>query len=161
MCARGRPHGTAPSSSQAPYPSLPPDGERSLIPLLRLSPRDPVRSRWRLCRPTDAAYPLRLLRPERWVAVRTLHSAKKQKAFFYSIEQNIFQPRTHRAHCAATAKTEVQRSNPAAVHLCTSKQSTHSRKTRSVLHSSRAPPQREARPIENQRNDWVLSCTMF
>ena len=25
---------------------------------------DPLRSRWRLCRPTDAAYPLRVFRPE-------------------------------------------------------------------------------------------------
>ena len=30
-----------PSSSQAPYPSLPPDGESSLIALLRLSPPNP------------------------------------------------------------------------------------------------------------------------
>ena len=37
----GRPHGATPSSSQAPYRSLPPDGESSLIPLLRLSPPNP------------------------------------------------------------------------------------------------------------------------
>ena len=58
VCARERPHGTAPSSSQAPYApgrpllalwanspsrSLPPNGESSLIPLLLLSPRDPLR----------------------------------------------------------------------------------------------------------------------
>ena len=40
-CACGQPHGAAPSSSQAPYRSLPPDGESSLIPLLRLSPPNP------------------------------------------------------------------------------------------------------------------------
>ena len=37
----GRPHGAAPSSSQAPYRSLPPGGESSLISLLRLSPPNP------------------------------------------------------------------------------------------------------------------------
>ena len=35
--------GAAASSEQAPYPSLPPWGESSLIPLLLLSPRDPLR----------------------------------------------------------------------------------------------------------------------
>ena len=39
-----------------------------------------------------------------------------------------FPPRTHRAHCAATAKREAQRSKFAAVHLCTLKQTTHSKK---------------------------------
>ena len=38
--ASGRPR---PSSSQAPYRSLPPVGESSLIALLLLSPRDPLR----------------------------------------------------------------------------------------------------------------------
>ena len=37
----GRPHGAAPSSSQAPYRSLPPGGESSLTPLLQLSPPNP------------------------------------------------------------------------------------------------------------------------
>ena len=37
----GAPGSSRPSSSQAPYPSLPPDGESSLIPLLRLSPPNP------------------------------------------------------------------------------------------------------------------------
>ena len=73
---------------------------------------------------------------------------KKAKCFFHSIEQNVFQPRTHRAHCAATAEKEAQRSNLAAVHPCIPEQSTHSRKICTIPHISQAPHQREARSKE-------------
>ena len=52
----------APSSAQAADRSLPGRPESSFPPLGLLSPPNPLRSRWRLCRLTDAACPLRVLR---------------------------------------------------------------------------------------------------
>ena len=54
-----------------------------------------------------------------------------------------FPPRTHRAHCAAIAGREAQWDKSAAVHLRTSEQSMHSRKTRSAPHISSALHQRK------------------
>ena len=67
---------------------------------------------------------------------------KKAKCFFHSIEQNVFQPRTHRAHCAATAEKEAQQRNLTAVHPCTHEQPTHGKKIRTVPHHSQAPHKR-------------------
>ena len=53
---------------------------------------------------------------ERWIAARVLCSAKDTERSFLFDRTNIFQPRTHRAHCAATAKREIQRNKSAAVH---------------------------------------------
>ena len=52
----------AASSAQATDRSLPGRPESSFPPLGLLSPPNPLRSRWRLCRLTDAACPLRVLR---------------------------------------------------------------------------------------------------
>ena len=80
---------------------------------------------------------------EHWVAVRVLCAAKDAEHLFLFDRTEHFPPRTHRAHCAATAEREAQWNKSAAVHLCTLKQTTHSRKTRSVPHISSALHQRK------------------
>ena len=72
--------------------------QSALIPLLLLSTREPQRSRWRLCRLTDAACPLRVLRWVRgWFGCGTsynnrlfllhLRNRNRRFGFFYSFRR--------------------------------------------------------------------------
>ena len=63
----GRSVGRGPSSSQSPYPSLPAYAESSLIPMLVLSPRKPLR--WVFAGAPDLLK-LSVLRPRRSASVR-------------------------------------------------------------------------------------------
>ena len=81
---------------------------------------------------------------EHWVAVRVLCAAKDAEHLFLFDRTEHFPPHTHRAHCAATAEREAQWDKSAAVHLRTSEQSTHSRKTRSALHQRKCGRRRSA-----------------
>ena len=85
---------------------------------------------------------------ENRVAARVSCAAKDAKCSSLFNRTEHFPLRTHRAHCAATAEKEAQRSNLAAVHPCIPEQSTHSRKICTIPHISQAPHQREARSKE-------------
>ena len=72
--------------------------QSALIPLLLLSTREPQRSRWRLCRLTDTACPLRVLRWVRgWFGCGTsynnrlfllhLRNRNRRFGFFYSFRR--------------------------------------------------------------------------
>ena len=87
----------ATSSGQSPLCSEHPAGIPRSAPLPLLSKRDPLRSRWRLCRLTDAAYPLRVLRWARvWeppaAALKTLSCNYTFDPLAQPVEQLPFKP---------------------------------------------------------------------